>query len=110
MPEDRSRESLVRGSSTVRDEEQMSYLEADGRRFELLVASDVARDGLGVELHELLESGDTRMVMEVFRFDDPESFDVRPVRAVVTHASHEVPLTVARAVLERAAAEFVVRE
>jgi len=86
----------------------MSYLSADGRQFELLVASDVVRDGLGVELWELLESGERRMVMEVFRFDDRDCADVRPLRTALTHVAHEVPLAVARAVLERAEAELPV--
>ncbi|MBO6935154.1 MAG: hypothetical protein JJ863_09260 [Deltaproteobacteria bacterium] len=84
------------------------FLEADGRRFELLVASDVSRDGLGVELHELLPRGETRMVMEVFRFDDPTSFDTRPLRTVLTHASNDVPLAVAKVVLDRAVTELTV--
>lgn len=48
------------------------------------------------------------MVMEVFRFDDPTSFDTRPLRTVLTHASNDVPLAVAKVVLDRAVTELTV--
>lgn len=86
----------------------MERLTAEGRAFEVIVASDVVRDGLGVELHELLAGGERRLVMEVFRFDDPDSFEVKPIRTAVTHCSDEVPLALAKQVVEIVEREFVV--
>jgi hypothetical protein len=83
-------------------------LTAEGRTFEVLVASDVVRDGLGVELHELLPGGEWRVVMEIFRFDNPDAFEVKPVRTAITHCSNEVPLDLAKQVVAIAEREFVV--
>jgi hypothetical protein len=45
-------------------------MEIEGRTFELVIASDVhTRDGLGVELEELVE-GERHTVAEVFRSDE----------------------------------------
>lgn len=87
----------------------MERLAAEGRTFEVVVASDVVRDGLGVELHELLPGDQREVVMEVFRFDDPDAPDVVPIRTAVTHCSREVPFDVAKQLMVAAERELMVR-
>lgn len=52
----------------------MDVWEHEGRNFEVVMASDVTRDGMGLELTELGSAG-TGVVLEVFWHDDGSGFE-----------------------------------
>ena len=62
----------------------MDLYDFDGRRFELLVASDVIRDGMALEAWELLPKGRHIMVLEAFWRDSD-------ARLTFTAFQHDLP-------------------
>ena len=58
----------------------------DGREFELTVASDVKRDGLSMELNELV-AGERRTVAEVFATDADATFATTEYESGVPRAA-----------------------
>lgn len=65
---------------------------ADNRTFEIIVASDVDRDGLGIELWD---RDNDKMLMEIFRHDDKR-------KITFFSEKQEIPLEV----LEKYLADF----
>ncbi|WP_353951171.1 hypothetical protein V6K52_16260 [Knoellia sp. S7-12] len=66
----------------------MDVYESQGRRFEMVMASDVIRDGVGLELTELSAGQDPGPVLEVFWHDDGSGFDF------LSHRSGNLPFDV----------------
>lgn len=56
--------------------------EGNGRRFEVVMASDVVRDGMPLELTDLDEARGPGPALEIFRSDVDGSFIFSAVRAV----------------------------
>lgn len=65
----------------------MDVWENDGRRFEVVMASDVTRDGMGLELTEL-ESHSSGPSLEAFWHDDGTGFDF------IAHHTGSLPFAV----------------
>ena len=57
-------------------------LEAEGRRFEVVMASDVVRDGMALELTDLGEEPGSGPALEIFRSDVDNTFTFSAHRAV----------------------------
>lgn len=65
----------------------MDVWEHDGRRFEVVMASDVVRDGMSLELTDL-DSSVPGPVIEAFWHDDGTGFDF------ILHAATELPFVI----------------
>jgi hypothetical protein len=61
--------------------------EHEGRTFEVVMASDVDRDGMGLELTDL-DSSESGPAMEAFRYDDDSGFDF------IVHRANTLPFEV----------------
>ena len=66
----------------------MDLLESHGRKFEMIMASDLLRDGMALELTELTSSR-PGPVIEAFWHDNGTGFDF-----IVHHAGHDLPFDV----------------
>jgi hypothetical protein len=67
----------------------------DGRRFEIVTASDVIRDGMGLELTEL-DVLDPGPVLEAFWHDDGSGFEF------IAHRSARVPFALVERFIDEA--------
>jgi hypothetical protein len=66
----------------------MDVFESQGRRFEIVMASDVINDGMGLELTELSPGQGPGPVLEAFWHDDGRGFDF------VSHGPANLPFDV----------------
>ncbi|USQ80032.1 hypothetical protein NF556_21005 [Ornithinimicrobium faecis] len=60
----------------------MNKWEADGRRFEVLMASDIVRDGMALELSDLDSERGSGPALEIFWSDADKTFTFFAHRAI----------------------------
>ena len=78
----------------------MNAWESEGRHVEVLMASDVVRDGMGLELTDLGQTSGPGPALEIFYSDEDGSMTFSALRAV------DVPLEILTRFVEEARAKL----